>query len=149
MEMASACEYITVTGTNARSLGALVKKLKDNTGLTWAQFAGLFGVSRRAVHFWVEGGQMSAQNLERYERMNARLHHLQGLDPAVARVKILSPGATGASLYRELVSEVTRPMDLPPREPRPLGSDEVPSGLGAAGIPVGTEDVHGITLRRR
>jgi DNA-binding transcriptional regulator YiaG len=141
--------HITLTGTNSRSLGTLVKKLKEDTGLTWAQFAGLFGVSRRAVHFWVEDGQMSAQNLERYERLTAKLQHLQGLDPAIARVEILTPGANGSSLYRELVSEVTRPKDLPFREPRPLGSDDVPSGLGATGIPAGTEDVHGITLRRR
>jgi len=147
-DAASSSTYITIIDSNAMSLGTLIKRFKENTGITWAQFASLFGVSRRAVHFWVEGGQMTAQNLERFEHLSTRLNQLRSLAPSAARIEILSPGVGGKSLFRELVEEVTQSADSQIREASPLGSDEMSSGLGAAGISVGTEDVDGITLQR-
>src|ERR1700731_87039 len=138
--------HISVEDGNAKSLGEQIKELKDDIGITWSQFASLFGVSRRAVHFWVEGGQMTAQNLERYEFLISRLQQLRILGPDAARTKILSPIIEGRSLYRELVEQVAQPSGFHHRETRQLGSDEKSSGLGATGIPVGSEDVDDVIL---
>ena len=44
-------------------------KLRLFGGLTWDQLARLFGVSRRAVHFWASGKPMNAGNEERLHRV--------------------------------------------------------------------------------
>ncbi len=45
--------------------GRAVSELRRISGLTWEQLAGLFGVSRRSVHFWASGKPMNAANHER------------------------------------------------------------------------------------
>ncbi|WP_159077449.1 hypothetical protein [Polynucleobacter rarus] len=42
--------------------------LRQLTGLTWDQIGKLFGVSRRAVHFWANGKTMTAPHHEHLER---------------------------------------------------------------------------------
>jgi len=42
------------------------------------QVADLFGVSRRAVHFWVEGGNMAAYNVARLSIFRWSLRTLSG-----------------------------------------------------------------------
>lgn len=49
-----------------------IRDLKRHTGLTWGELARLFGVSRRTVHNWDEGGKVS-QARER------RLHEIAAL----------------------------------------------------------------------
>ena len=46
-----------------------VSELRRITGLTWKQLAGLFGVSRRSVHFWASGKPLNAGNHERLMRV--------------------------------------------------------------------------------
>ncbi|MFH0943834.1 MAG: TIGR04255 family protein [Planctomycetota bacterium] len=58
------------SGTSATESSAhAICKLRLFAGLTWDQLARLFGVSRRAVHFWASGKPMNAGNEERLRRV--------------------------------------------------------------------------------
>ncbi len=46
-----------------------VSELRRISGLTWEQLAGLFGVSRRSVHFWASGKPLNAGNHQRLMRV--------------------------------------------------------------------------------
>lgn len=46
-----------------------VSELRRIGGLTWDQLAQLFGVSRRAVHFWASGKPLNAENEARLLRV--------------------------------------------------------------------------------
>lgn len=78
-----------------------IAELRRLTGLTWDQLARLFGVSRRAVHFWASGKPMAADNEERLHR-------------ALAAVRRIDRGA--ARLNRSLLlterEDGTIPLDL-------------------------------------
>jgi transcriptional regulator with XRE-family HTH domain len=52
-----------------QSSGQAICELRRFAGLTWDQLARLFGVSRRAVHFWASGKPMNAGNEERLHRV--------------------------------------------------------------------------------
>src|SRR5262249_18751317 len=52
-----------------RELADRVRMLKLRSGFTWAQVAEMFGVSRRAVHLWVQGGNMSARHAVRLDQI--------------------------------------------------------------------------------
>lgn len=59
-----------------------VSELRRISGLTWEQLAGLFGVSRRSVHFWASGKPLNATNHERLMRV---LDVVRYADRGVAR----------------------------------------------------------------
>lgn len=50
--------------TSRSAFAATVRDLKTRSGLTWDQLAGLFGVSRRAVHGWAAGARLNAHHSE-------------------------------------------------------------------------------------
>ena len=52
-----------------------VSELRRVSGLTWEQLAGLFGVSRRSVHFWASGRPLNAANHERLMRVLDVVRH--------------------------------------------------------------------------
>ena len=129
------------------NIGAQVRELKVASGLTWAQFAALFGVTRRAVHFWVEGGKISADHLVRVERIRGVLERLGGTSPEATRAVLFSIGSTGRTPFAALVSEVNRTGDFTP-ERSPLGIEEASIKVGIPGTPVSTEEFSGIKLRK-
>ena len=59
-----------------------VSELRRISGLTWKQLAGLFGVSRRSVHFWANGKPLNATNHQRLMRV---LDVVRGADRGTAR----------------------------------------------------------------
>ena len=59
-----------------------VSELRRISGLTWEQLAGLFGVSRRSVHFWASGKPLNATNHQRLMRV---LDVVRGADRGTAR----------------------------------------------------------------
>ena len=79
------------TGTEATRKA--VSELRRISGLTWEQLAGLFGVSRRAVHFWASGKPLNATNHQRLMRV---LDVVRGADVGqhAARVRPCSMPAT-------------------------------------------------------
>jgi transcriptional regulator with XRE-family HTH domain len=46
-----------------------IVELRQLSGLSWAELARLFGVSRRALHFWVEGKPLSLDNEARLREL--------------------------------------------------------------------------------
>lgn len=81
----------------------LVRRLRADSGLTWEQLAKLFGVSRRAVHLWANGGRMNAANIEHLSRLLDLLaaEH-SGLTSEQRRAALLGPQASGRSRFDEL-----------------------------------------------
>jgi transcriptional regulator with XRE-family HTH domain len=126
---------------------AQIRALKVASGLTWAQFAGLFGVTRRAVHFWVEGGRMSADHLARLERIRLVLDRLGGGTSVEARSALFTVDETGRTPFASLVAEAHRSEERQRAEAAALGFEESLSGVGVPGRPVATEDFRGIRPR--
>jgi hypothetical protein len=89
-----------------RTLSSRVAQLKESSGLTWSQFAALFGVSRRAAHFWVQGGRMSDAHAARLGAIHRVMQAFHGLQPLQVRSALLSPSESGISQYAELVAQV-------------------------------------------
>lgn len=91
------------------SVAERVRTLKERSGLSWKQIAALFGVTRRAVHFWLEGGNITDHHIERLEDLDCTLTALDSGDPVSTRSVILTPDATGVSTYARLVRAVSGP----------------------------------------
>ena len=82
---------------------AILLQIRDQSGLTWAQIARLFNVSRRSVHMWLDGGRMSAANEEHLHRLAAMVRALGADDPDGRRTLLLTPDpATGRSPFNQI-----------------------------------------------
>lgn len=79
----------------------MVTALRNDSGLTWDQLARLFGVSRRAVHFWASGGNMNSQNHQMASQLLSQVRALAGQSAEERRKEILMPRASGRSLFDE------------------------------------------------
>lgn len=90
-----------------------VRRLKDRCGLSWQQLADAFGVSRRSLHFWVNGGNLAPANVQRLEDLSGQLASLGGLPPAAIRAELLRPNAIGLSKFDSWISQV-RPARIAP-----------------------------------
>lgn len=128
-----------IQGTSRLATSQRVSRLKEESGLTWGQLADLFGVSRRAVHFWVEGGNMAAHNVARLLRLEVARNTIIGVGPGDVRNGFFVADATGQSLYAKLVSEIA------PATPRlmegpPIESSRPPLSIGPT-VPVGSVEI--------
>lgn len=106
------------SGVNAPSPpdgASAVRSLKERSGLSWQQFADAFGVSRRSLHFWVNGGNMAPSSQDRLRVLTEVVDGIRSAHPAVVRDTLLTPGADGRSPFDELVSAVT-PRRVVPRK---------------------------------
>lgn len=80
-----------------------IAELRGLTGLTWDQIATLFGVSRRAAHFWASGKSMAAGHEEHLRRTLGCLRAVdQGNAPA-NRQALFIRGGTGLAPFDLLV----------------------------------------------
>ncbi|MER7587947.1 helix-turn-helix transcriptional regulator [Micromonospora sp. NPDC127501] len=83
-----------------------VRKLYDEAGLTWEQLARLFGVSRRAVHNWANGGKMTARHVEILAELTRAISALPTNTPSERRELFLAPARDGMSPYDHFRSAV-------------------------------------------
>lgn len=95
-----------INASRAHLSGAVIS-LKARSGLTWGELARLFGVSRRSVHNWATGGRMNAKHAERLDVLASAIDEHEA--PEEVRVRLMTPGDDGATLFRKLVSEVAVP----------------------------------------
>lgn len=58
-----------------------IRDLHSRSGLTWTQLGSLFGVSRRAVHHWANGGRMNAANAELLAELSTRVAAISEVEP--------------------------------------------------------------------
>jgi hypothetical protein len=78
---------------------AVVRKLHDDSGLTWEQLGRLFGVSRRAVHLWANGGRMNSTNAETLSELVIIVSALPASSPEARRTALLASGPDGHSIF--------------------------------------------------
>jgi DNA-binding transcriptional regulator YiaG len=105
------------------SSAKLIGELRQISGLTWQHLARLFGVDRRAVHFWASGRPLSDNNAEHLARVLAFLRRIDRGDPAWMRQWLLAPSSNGELVLDLLASkryqEVLAPIPPPMRMSRP------------------------------
>lgn len=134
-------QNVTHLPSERLTTGEQVSALKEQSGLTWGQVADLFGVSRRAVHFWVEGGNMAAYNVARLQHLQMELVYLVGAKPADARKALFTLDDGRSSPYTRLIDEVNAPGPRLLTGP-PVAAVRPPLSI-APTIPVGTVDIPG------
>jgi transcriptional regulator with XRE-family HTH domain len=88
-------------------LASAVRRLKERSGLSWQQLADAFGVSRRAVHFWSNGGNMTAPNVDRLRSLEREVSAIDTGDPKAVRAALLAPAADGSSIFQAWIAAVT------------------------------------------
>ena len=120
-------------GSGASSIGTAtsVRELRERSGLTWDEFAGLFGVSRRAVHSWAAGGRMNSVNAARLQDLATLVAQFTG-SPGTVRAALLAPDQVGRSIYRRFGDAGRHTPARKAYLPSRLGSDvePVPQPLG-------------------
>lgn len=79
-----------------------VRWLHQQSGLTWDQLGRVFGVSRRAVHMWANGGRLNAGNAEVLAQLASVVRALPTRDPALRRAALLAAGPDGRSVLDAL-----------------------------------------------
>ena len=87
----------------------LVRDLHRDSGLTWDQLAQFFGVSRRALHHWAAGGNLTGRNYHILTVLSRRISDLRASTPQERRVLLLRPGGDGYSFYERLRDEYSPP----------------------------------------
>lgn len=99
-----------VSGTTAgQSRGEVARRksgineLRRLTGLTWDQVAQLFGVSRRSVHHWAGGKDMSAENERHLESVLSWLHGINRGTALLNRRALFAVDTSGVSAFDLLV----------------------------------------------
>ena len=68
----------------------LIAELRSMTSFTWEQTAKLFGVSRRTVHLWAAGGNLSTQNEERLVRLVRQVRAIHANGSSDVRMQLLA-----------------------------------------------------------
>jgi hypothetical protein len=107
-----------------------VRALHSRSGLTWEQLSRLFGVSRRAVHQWANGGRMNARHTERLAELSQILSELPAAGPTSMRKLLMTPMRGGRSIFDMLRSNSRFSFDdvagtmLPPEALLLSGSNE-------------------------
>jgi DNA-binding transcriptional regulator YiaG len=99
-----------------------VQHLREDSGLTWEQLSRLFGVSRRAVHNWANGGRMTARHVEILTNLRLRISGLPTATPSETRDMLLAPGKDGQSMFTRWRAELSP--DLPTISGSPLSASE-------------------------
>lgn len=75
-----------------------IQWLHDASGLTWEQLGRVFGVSRRAVHLWANGGRMNGTNAELLGQLVGLVRALPAGNADERRAALLAPSLEGPSL---------------------------------------------------
>lgn len=84
-------------GVHSASDQENVRWVHETSGLTWEQLGKVFGVSRRAVHLWANGGRLNARNAETLSELVAIVRDLPGRNAQERRALLLAPDAEGVS----------------------------------------------------
>lgn len=84
--------------------------IKAHSGLTWDQLGKIFGVSRRAVHMWANGGRLNESNARRLRAFAAIIRGIEsemlnGSTPEKVRARLLEVQRDGLSVVDRLRRE--------------------------------------------
>lgn len=80
--------------------------IKEHSGLTWEQLGKVFGVSRRAVHMWANGGRLNEANALRLREFSAIIQEIESqlghANAEVVRARLLQLNEDGLSIVNRL-----------------------------------------------
>ncbi|SKE39939.1 Uncharacterised protein [Mycobacteroides abscessus subsp. massiliense] len=83
--------------------------IKEHSGLTWDQLGKVFGVSRRAVHMWANGGRLNEANAQRLREFASIIQRLEaetpGTTPETIRARLNQVDTDGYSIIGRLRQE--------------------------------------------
>lgn len=83
--------------------------IKEHSGLTWDQLGKVFGVSRRAVHMWANGGRLNEAHAQRLREFASIIQRLEAETPDAApetiRARLNQVEADGYSIIGRLRQE--------------------------------------------
>jgi hypothetical protein len=68
--------------------GAAIAEIRRVSGLNWEQLSRVFGVTRRALHFWASGKPMASTNEERLHRVLATVRIIDRGSPDLNRTAL-------------------------------------------------------------
>jgi hypothetical protein len=99
-----------VFGSESRGDREEVTWIKAHSGLTWDQLGKIFGVSRRAVHMWANGGRLNESNARRLHAFAAIVRRIEseipdGSTPEEVRARLLQVEPDGLSVVDRLRQE--------------------------------------------
>lgn len=94
--LGSPAPLVPESRTALPSSASLIRDLKSRSGLTWEQLAGIFDVSRRALHGWASGARLNAYHSELLTSMRETLRRIESQGDAEAtRLAMLEEVASG------------------------------------------------------
>lgn len=97
------------TGHKPRSDREEIAWIKEHSGLTWDQLGRVFGVSRRAVHMWANGGRLNELNARHLREFSATVRKLEATTPEptpeMIRAQLLQVESDGYSIVDRLRRE--------------------------------------------
>lgn len=102
----------TLQGLQNSTTGDIVRAIHERSGLTWQQLAKALGVSRRTLHFWANGGSMSARHSELLSSFETLVGTYNQEDPGSTRLALLRSQADGISAFDRF--RIHRDQNVPP-----------------------------------
>ncbi len=84
---------------------AMLAYVREHIGLTWDQMARMFNVSRRAVHLWAAGGNLSAAKYEVLIAAADIAQHLRGDTAEDRRMQFMTPRGADVSYWAQLARQ--------------------------------------------
>lgn len=115
-------EIPTVVPKCASAPSMELRNLRRISGLTWEQLSRAISVTRRALHFWVNGGSISDENTQKIYKLVQFLRRNDRGEGAGNRRALMSPGESGETIL-DLLSQgsyekaATRMRQMPIVEP--------------------------------
>lgn len=118
-------------------------EMRRISGLTWDELAGLFGVTRRAIHHWANGNSLKPDNIRQVHDVLRALRTIARASVEETRAALLAPLAAGRTALQLLQARDydgvvglfgagDRPAVLPPRRSaRPSEQPHPTAFLGA------------------
>jgi transcriptional regulator with XRE-family HTH domain len=91
-----------------------VRWIHEATRLSWQQIADALGVSRRSIHYWTNGGNISPPHQARIRALADIVRGRAEQGPAAVRAFLLRPGADGATPLEKFVSTREAPATSSP-----------------------------------
>ncbi len=88
-----------VSGTAEPSPAQMLQELHDRADASWEEVGKWFGVSRRAVHYWLESGQMKSVNRVHLDKLwNLAQSSISGSELHVRLTELSSVAGRGTDL---------------------------------------------------
>lgn len=92
-------------GPVSRTLATSLRELKTRSGLTWQQIALSIGVSRRSLHYWMNGGNIAPSHEARLAAVIRTVDAVDAGSPGATREALTLADTGGRSILSRLIAE--------------------------------------------